>query len=130
MEQELSFIEKRGLSKKETFEFYINIGDKPSEILLKMGFNADTPYEQLCSCIGILNEEWWPNWENENECKWCNYWAMKGGFSCYNTIIYGTGTIVPSALCLKDETTAKLAKSLLLDLYEKVYTTKPNFMSK
>ncbi len=127
MEQELKFIEKKNLTKKEEFEFYINIGYKPSEILLKMGFNADTPYEQLCCCITILNEGWWPNWENENERKWYNYWRMKGGFSYYNVGYIGTSTDVPSALCLKDEITAKLAKSLLFDLYEEVYISKPNF---
>jgi len=127
MEQELQFIQKKGLTEKETFEFYTNIGYKPSETLLKMGFNVNSPYEQLCCCISILNERWWPDWENERELKYWIYFTLKGGFSCHFVTYRHTNTFVPSALCLKDEATAKLAKSLLLDLYEEVYRSKPNF---
>lgn len=130
MEQELQFIQKRGLTEKETFEFYTNIGYKPSETLLKMGFFITTPYEQLCCCISILNEGWWPNWENEHEVKYWNYFTLKGGFSYWSTNSHSTNTNVPSALCLKDELTAKLAQSFLLNLYKEVYKSKPNFRAK
>ena len=121
MEPELLFIKNKKLTEKQTFEFYINIGYNPTETLLKMGLIFNTSYEQLCSCIKILNEGWYPNWENEAEYKYWNLFKMNGGFSFWRTTYNNTDAYVPSALCLKDVETANLAKHILLELYEKVY---------
>lgn len=121
MEPELAYINKKNLTEKEILEFYINIDYKPNKALIKMGYEISTPYYQLIKCIEILNEGWSPNWENEQELKWFNYFYMKGGFSYWNPVVYGTSTTVPSALCLKSKELAELAFHLFKPLYQEVY---------
>jgi hypothetical protein len=125
MQKELSYIKNKNLSERETLIFYIDIGNSPIQALDNMGYEIKIPYENLCKCIKILNEGWWPDFENESQYKYWNYFKLKGGFSSWNTTYNDTLTDVPSALCLKDEETAKLAKTILFDLYEEVYTQKP-----
>lgn len=107
---------------KNKFELLI-IGKmfSPEEALIDLGYKLGSDYDNLCLSIKILNEGWYPNWENENENKYWIWWTMKGGFSCHTVTYTHTVTLVPSALCLKDEHTANLACILLTKLYKKVY---------
>jgi len=121
MNKELEYIKKKKLTEKETFLFYIDIGYKPKEALFNIKGTFSTPYEQLCECIKILNEGWYPNWNNQNEYKYWIYFTLNGGFS-YNNVTYrNTSAHVPSALCLRTEELANLASKILLPLYEQVY---------
>src|ERR1035437_1439630 len=67
--------------------------------------------------IGIkaLNEGYWPNWENEGEYKYWNWFRMKGGFSYCNTLYSDTDAYVPSALCLRSNDLAVHAAKILLE---------------
>ena len=122
MNKELDYINKKELSEKETLLFYLDIGDLPEVALSKMGLNvSEIPYVNLVICIKILNEGWYPNWKDKEETKYYNYFDLESGFSYWTTTYDNTVTTVPSALCLKDEETAKLAKSILIDLYKEVY---------
>ena len=107
---------------KNKFELLI-IGKmlSPEEALINLGYKLGSDYDNLCLSIKILNDGWYPNWENENENKYWIWWTMKGGFSYHLVYFSTTRTNVPSALCLKDEHTANLACILLTKLYKKVY---------
>lgn len=115
-------MKSRVRTEKEKFELLI-VGKMltPEQALVELGYELKTPYENLCTAIKILNEGWYPNWENENEYKYWNWWTMKNGFSYHDVLYHCTSTIVPSALCFKDIETANLAELLLLPLYKKVY---------
>lgn len=76
---------------------------------------------KLIIIIKALNEGWYPNWENENEYKWMNYFQMKDGFSYWDTHFYITTTIVPSALCLKNKELAEYCALRFYKLYEEYY---------
>ena len=122
MTEELKYITTKNLNKKESLEFYILIGYSPFDaIKLLSDIDSISNYDILCEGIKILNEGWYPNWDDENKYKYWNYFKMKGGFSCWAATNCVTTTTVPSALCLKNEETAILAKILFLALYEKVY---------
>jgi hypothetical protein len=82
----------------------------------------DVAFKKLKVIIKALNEGWWPNWENENEYKYMNYWRMKGGFAAYDTAYYLTATIVPSALCLKSNELALHAAEIAKEEYREYYS--------
>lgn len=107
---------------KNKFELLI-IGKmfSPEEALIDLGYKLGSDYDNLCLSIKILNEGWVPDWEDQNQPKYYNYFRMKGGFSYVDVYYTDTNTTVPSALCLKDEHTANLACILLTKLYKKVY---------
>lgn len=113
---------------KNKFELLI-IGKmlSPEEALINLGYKLGSDYDNLCLSIKILNEGWVPDWEDQNQPKYYNYFRMKGGFSYYYVDYFNTNTYVPSALCFKSEDTANLACLLLLKLYEKVYFIKKVF---
>ncbi len=81
----------------------------------------DIAFKKLRIIIKALNEGWWPNWENENEYKYMNYWRMKGGFSYSVTDYYATYTTVPSALCLKTNDLALHAADIAKEEYKEYY---------
>ena len=113
-----------------------DIRDKVKSFLdacLVLGLNADKVYsstdsrdevafKKLKVIIKALNQGWYPNWENEAEYKWVNYFKMKGGFSCWNTNYNHTTTYVPSALCLKSQELAEHCKNIALEEYKEYYS--------
>ena len=76
---------------------------------------------KLETTIKALNEGYWPNWENENEFKYWNWFKMKGGFSSYRTYYTHTTTSVPSALCLRTNDLAVHAAKILLEECKEYY---------
>ena len=78
-------------------------------------------FDKLVIIIKVLNNGWYPNWEDETEIKWVNYFQMKGGFSYWYTDNYLTYATVPSALCLKSEELAKYMIEHYLYLYKDLY---------
>jgi hypothetical protein len=80
-------------------------------------------YKKLKVIIRALNEGWYPNWENENEYKYFNYFKMKGGFSFWRAATNcNTLTDVPSALCLKNADLAKHCADIAKKEYEDYYS--------
>lgn len=82
----------------------------------------DKAFKRLKIIIKALNEGWYPNWENENEYKWMNYFNMKGGFSYWDTDDYNTYAAVPSALCLKNKELALHMIEIALEDYKEYYS--------
>ena len=81
-----------------------------------------TPYEKLTTIIKALNQGWYPNFDNEIERKWFNYYQKnRGVFSFYTVHYRNTGLAVPSALYLKDEKTAKYANETFFNEYKELY---------
>jgi|ERR1035437_654335 hypothetical protein len=94
----------------------------PKSVFSSTDDKIDIAFKKLIIIIKALNEGWWPNWENENEYKYMNYWRMKGGFSFYGTSDYFTGTYVPSALLLKDNNLAVHAAEIAKEEYREYYS--------
>lgn len=83
----------------------------------------DIAFKKLKVIIKALNGGWYPNWNDENERKYFNYFNMKGGFSYWNTpTYYNTNSDVPSALCLKTLELAQHVAKIALDEYKEYYS--------
>jgi len=81
-----------------------------------------TPYEKLTTIIKALNQGWYPNFDDENERKWFNYYQKNQGVFSFCTVFYNaTHMLVPSALYLKDEKTAKYANEMFFNEYKELY---------
>ena len=76
---------------------------------------------QLTIIIKVLNEGWYPNWEDGNENKYFPYFNLKGGFSYCDADYSNTGTNVPSALYLKSEKLAVFCGKKFIHLYKDYY---------
>lgn len=81
----------------------------------------EVAFKKLKVIIKALNEGWWPNWENESEYKYWNWFRMKGGFSFYDTNFYNANTFVPSALCLRSNDLAVHASKIAINEYKDYY---------
>jgi len=78
-------------------------------------------FQNLCIVIEALNEGWVPDWGDQNQDKYYNYFRMKGGFS-YDTVnSNSTYTVVPSALCFKSEALARYCYKQFEQLYKDLY---------
>jgi hypothetical protein len=78
-------------------------------------------FQNLCIIIEALNEGWRPDWDNQNEYKYYNYFYMKDGFSYYYVCYYGTDTNVPSALCFKSRELAEYCAKQFEQLHKDLY---------
>lgn len=94
----------------------------PNTVYSETDSISDKAFKRLKIIVKALNEGWYPNWENENEYKWMNYFKMKGGFSYWVTDYYHTSTFVPSALCLKNKELALHLIEIALDDYKEYYS--------
>ena len=80
-----------------------------------------TPYEKLTTIIKALNQGWYPNFDNENERKWFNYYQKNRGVFSFYLVPYNLTTMdVPSALYLKDEKTARYANETFFNEYKEL----------
>lgn len=78
-------------------------------------------FQNLCIVIEVLNEGWTPDWEDQNQIKYYNYFRMKGGFSYHYVGYFTTLTTVPSALCFKSEELARYCAKQFEQLYKDLY---------
>lgn len=78
-------------------------------------------FQNLCIVIEALNEGWVPDWEDQIQTKYYNYFRMKGGFSYWRTNSYYTCTTVPSALYFKSEALAEYCVKQFEQLYKDLY---------
>lgn len=114
---------------KEQLIYLLDAGYPIQEVLLELNipFNKVEDDDQcqafiyLKEAIKIINEGWYPNWNDEGERKYGNYFNMKGGFSYYNTYYWDTNTSVPSALVFKDKENAIYIGDKLFNEYKEFY---------
>ena len=106
----------------KTFEDACDVLNINQELLFLVSDNKnEIAYKKLKTIIKALNEGWYPNWENQNERKYYNYFTMRGGFSSYATAYNDTNTSVPSALCLKSNELAEYAAKIAFKEYNEYY---------
>lgn len=100
------------------------LGVDPKTVYHSSDSPMDVAFKKLKVIIKALNEGWWPNFENESEYKYWNYFRLKGGFSSFDTHSNITSTDVPSALLLKSNDLAVHAAEIALEEYKTLYTSK------
>ena len=88
--------------------------------------NYDTKIQafiKLSTVIEALNEGWKPDYNDDNQKKYYNWFKMENGlFVFYATHSYLSGSMsVPSALYLKDVETAIYCKDNFFELYKEYY---------
>lgn len=132
MTNELLKLIKKSKTNYEILDNLIVVGYEPLKAyeLLKEYLNEPIPSSVnerintqliLEDIIKLLNEGWYPNWNNSSEYKFFNYFKMDGGFSYWYSDFYNTYPNVPSALCLKSQELARFVSEHFLDLYKKIY---------
>lgn len=89
----------------------------PESVYSKSDSKIIIAFKKLMIIIQALNEGWYPDWNNESEYKYWNYFNMKGVFSYYATT-WNTDTYVPSALLLKSRELAIHAAEIALEEYK------------
>lgn len=100
-----------------------HLGIKPESVYSKDDTKDEIAFKKLKVIIKALNEGWYPDWTNESEYKYFNYFKMKGGFSYWSTLYYITAiTNVPSALCLKSHEVAEHCVKIALEEYKEYYS--------
>lgn len=100
------------------------LGVDPKTVYHSSDSPMDVAFKKIKIIIKALNEGWWPNFENESEYKYWNYFKLKGGFSAWLTYYCNTYTYVPSALLLKSNDLAVHVTEIALDEYKILYTSK------
>jgi hypothetical protein len=115
---------------KDVFLLYLHAGYSTSAALDLIGIKPYIPdqldksskaFILLKEAIKIINEGWYPDWNNESEYKYWNYFNMKGVFSYSRTDGWFTNTYVPSALIFKSKSDAIEIGKLLLNTYKDYY---------
>ena len=94
----------------------------PNTVYSERDDKIDKAFKRLKIMVKALNEGWYPNWENEKEYKWINFFQMKGGFSYWRTYNCSTFTNVPSALCLKNNELALHLIEIAIEDYKEYYS--------
>ena len=97
------------------------LGLNPKYVTSSDDTKDERAYKRLKVIVKALNEGWYPNWENESEYKYFNYFQMKGGFSSWSTHLYAARTAVPSALFLKSNDLAVHCFEIAKEEYEEYY---------
>ena len=62
--------------------------------------------------------KWKPDFTNESQYKYWNYFKLKGGFSYWYTTYYTTYSTVPSALLVESSEQAEFLGKTFLDLFK------------
>ena len=93
----------------------------PNTVYSETDSISDKAFKRLKIMVKALNEGWYPNWEDENEYKWVNYFRMKGVFLYWMSNYNSTNTNVPSALCLKNKELALYLIEIAIEDYKEYY---------
>ena len=96
----------------------------PKSVYRSSDSQTDVAFKKLKIIIKALNEGWWPNFEDDKQFKYWNYFKLKGGFSYCTTSYNATTTDVPSALLLKSNKLAVYVSEIALEEYKILYTSK------
>ena len=94
----------------------------------ELGITPDSKasgYERLKTIIKALNQGWFPNWENDNEYKWYNWFkSVKGVPSFIDCDCVYSGWGCPSALYFKTEALARHCAKIAEKEYQEYLTDK------
>ena len=79
-------------------------------------------FTKLSVIIEALNEGWKPDFTDEDQYKYYNYFRIQNGLFVFCSVSYGCRSVgVPSALLLKTSELAIYAKDNFFDLYKQLY---------
>lgn len=105
----------------------LKIKDSENEINILKSLSTPNKFKMIAFykleiIIRALNNGWFPNWKNESEYKYWNYFTYnKSGFSYLNTHCHSPNMHVPSALYLKNRELAEHVAKIALKEYEEFY---------
>jgi hypothetical protein len=102
---------------------HLNISTELPIINMIPGLHAKSliAYYKLIIIIQALNEGWVPNWLNNSEYKWFNWFYFdSAGFACSYSICAASNTHshLGSRLCFKSEELTDYAREKFEDLYK------------
>ena len=69
--------------------------------------------------IKALNDGWIPDWNDDNQYKYCPWFYLGEGFSYYSYGLYSADSCVSSRLCLKSKELAIYAGQQFREIYKK-----------
>ena len=120
------FTERKDIRDKvKSFLDACNILDvDPKSVYHSSDNQMDVAFKKLKIIIKALNEGWWPNFEDDKQFKYWNYFRLKGGFCFWHTDYNINGTGVPSTLLLKSDKLARYVSEIALEEYKILYTSK------
>ena len=100
-------------------ELNINISDLTED-------NPKSKYlkaiKELSIIIKALNEGWKPNWNDNTQYKYYNWFNMSAGTCSFSVTFYcNPYAYVPSALCFKSRKLAEYAGRTFINLYKDYY---------
>jgi hypothetical protein len=76
-------------------------------------------YRQLKLIVKALNEEWTPDWDNQNQYKYYPYFDMRGsGLVFYFVDFWCRRSAVGSRLCFRSRELAEYAAKQFTDIYK------------
>lgn len=95
----------------------------PHMVFSRIDSVDEIAFKKLKIIIKALNNGWAPNWKDQSEYKWWNWFTINktGAFVYYDTHYNSCNMCVPSALCFKTEKLAKHCVKIALDLYQEYY---------
>jgi hypothetical protein len=95
--------------------------NKSDQFNTKVDTINDIAFKKLKIIIKVLNEGWYPNWQDTNEKKYYIWWNTRGGFSLIAVDFNHGFTRVPSALCFKSSELAKHAAMIAIEEFKIYY---------
>jgi hypothetical protein len=104
----------------KTFEDACAIaGEDPNDKKFTEGTKDEIAYKKLKVIVKVLNEGWYPNWENSDEYKyvpWFEY-SSGSGFSDADCDCWYSFSVVGSRLCFKTRELAEYAANQFKGIY-------------
>jgi hypothetical protein len=107
-----------------SYEEACSILDINPEASIPLGFDQHViAYCKLVVIAKALNEDWTPDWNNEDEYKYYPWFYLdKPGFRFHDSNYYFTFSYVGSRLCFKTRELANYAAQQFHDLYKDLFT--------
>lgn len=96
-----------------------HLGIDPKTVYSESDSKDEKAYKKLKTIAKALNNGWYPNWKDANECKYFNYFRFVGNAFTFNSSSFNyTNLCVPSALCFKTSELAQHCAKIALKEYE------------
>ena len=83
---------------------------------------SDAAMRKVKAIVKVLNEGWYPDFENHNQCKYTPWFKKERGrqvFICVDS--WFTGTVVPAPSLFKSRELAEYAGTQFLGIYTKAF---------
>lgn len=91
----------------------------------RLGYSPLALHTEECALIvNVLNEGWYPNFDDDNEEKYYIWWDMRNSKLHFDSSSYRYySSVVPSHLCFKSEATVEKAKNFV-EYFTKLFHSK------